>query len=387
MAKLIATGAAQAISQIDTVTMSGTWASTETVTIKVGSKSVTYTCGSGETTSTVAAALVLLCQRSNDPEFREITWTVLSAVITATSTAGVPVTITTSDTAASGASAVSNVQAATGPNHWNNIANWSTGAVPTTADEVTIADKSIAFKYGLPTSLTLGKFQHLAGQVGLPDFNVSGYPEYRATRAIFTCTDVVIGISQGVGPLLSRLDLASGAAIVAVYGSGQQQSLEKAAVDLLLNNAAAVVSIVSGQVAICPGADETTEVATVRVAVGAIVLIGEGTTLATLLTAGNTTLQADATTVTIEDGICTLMGGAVVTNLVVQGGTCMHKTSGTITDAVIGPGTLDCSQDIRPRTITDLELKKGANYRDAYRSITVTNGIVQGSDVDIITAG
>lgn len=384
MAKLIAIGAAQAISQVDTITMSGTFAATETVTVKVGAKSVIYTCGGSETTSTVAAAVAALCQNSGEAAFREITWTVAAAVITATSRAGLPVTISTSDTAASGASTLGNVQAATGPNHWNNAENWSTGAVPVNNDEVFIEDASISLLYGLPTSLTLTKFVHLAGQLGLPDFNSSGYTEYRPTRAVFTCTDVTFGTTAGVGPSLSRVDLASGASIVAVYGSGQRAG--GSAIDLLLNHANAIVSVVSGQVAIAPGGDETSQVGTVRVAVQGVVVIGAGTTIASVVSSGNTTLLANATNVTVDDGITVIGGASAVTNLLIRGGTCVYKSSGTITDAVVGPGTLDCSQDIRPRTITDLEIKRLGVFRDVYSSITVTNGIVLGADADVLQA-
>ena len=387
MAKLVATGAARPIPQITTVTLAGTWASTETVTIKVGVKSVVYTCGSGETPTTVAAALVALCQASTDLEFREITWTVDTAVITGTSAAGNPVTITTSETAAAGTSTAATPQAATGPNHWDNINNWSTGAVPTTADEVTIDSDSIDLRHGLPTSLTLGKFVHTRGRVGLPDFSAAGYPEYRPTRAVFTCLDVRIGQASGQGPALCRLDLASGASIVAVYGSsGRQGSNGAYAIDLLANNSAAVISVLAGQVSICVGADEATEVESIRVGANALVAIGEATVVADVVTSGNTLLLADCDTLTVDAGNCIAAGGSVPAAVLVRGGTLVHKTTGVITAAVVGPGVLDCSQDIRPRTITDLTLNKGGQFRDLYTSMTVTNGIVLGGDADILSA-
>lgn len=385
MAKLIFIGAAKAVSQIDTVTMTGTWADTETVTVNVGNKSVTYTCGAGETVTTVASGLLALLQAATEAEFVEITWTSDAGVITATSTAGLPVTITTSDTAASGTSTKANVQAATGPNHWDEATNWSTGAVPTTADEVFIDDASVAVKYGLPTSLTLGKFVHTAGQLGLPNRNASGYVEYRAARAVFTCTDVTFGLS-GKGPSLSRVDLASGASAVSVFGSKTRASGTGAAIDLLLNSASASVSVISGQVAIAESGDETTTVGTVRVASQGNVFIGLGTTVTSIVSSGLTTVASAATNVTVDAGTLTLVGASAVTNLTIRGGTAVHNSSGTITAAVVGPGSLDCSQDIRPRTITDLTLKKSGIFRDTYEAVTVTNGIVLGSDADLLTA-
>ena len=385
MGKLIAIGAAQAKPQIDTVTMTCTFADTETVTIKVGAASITYTCGAGETVSTVAAGLLALCQASDDPRFRELTWTALAGVITATSAAGLPVTITTSDTAASGASAVANVQAATGPNHWNNAENWSTGAVPTTSDEVYIERKEIALLYGLPTSLTLDRFVMTAGQLGLPERSVGGYPEYRTKRAVFTCTDVVFGREQGSGPSLARVDLASGAAVVGVYGSLTRND-GTAAIDILANHSSAQIAVAAGQVAVAPGGAETTEVATIRVGAQGNVVVGEGVTVATIVSAGNTTVLCDVTNLTVDAGQTTITGVAAITNLIVRSGSLVHKSSGTITDAVVGPGTLDCAQDLRLKTITDLALNKGGALRDPYSVLTITNGLVLGADADVLQA-
>lgn len=384
MAKLVFIGAAQAISQIDTITLAGTFASTETVTIKVAEKLVKYTCGSGETPTTVATALLALCQASTDPEFGEITWTSAAGVITATSDPGVPVTITTSDTAASGSSTLASVQAATGPNHWNNAANWSTGSVPANTDEVYFEDDTLAAMYGLPSSLTLNKMEIRLGQIGIPDRNPAGYSEYRTKRAIIGCVNVIIGVSQGVGPSLVRLDLSTSVAIVAVFGSKSRTDV--AAIDLLTNDSGATVSIISGQVGIAMGGDETSTLASARVASGGALVLGGGVTITTLLSAGNTVISAAVTTLTVDSGTTTLSGSAAVTNLNVRGGTVVHKTSGTVTSAEVGPGVLDASQDIRARTITDLELRKGGQFDDPYNSITVTNGITLGSDADRLVA-
>ncbi len=384
MAKLTATGAAQARSQITTLTVAGTWADTETATIQIGGKSVVFTCGASETPTTVAAALVALCQANTSIEFREATWTVLGAVITATSTAGIPIEVASAETAASGSITDATPQAATGPNHWDDVENWSTGAVPTTADEVYVDRESIALLYGLPTSLSLGKFVHSRGQVGLPDNNASGGVEYRATRAVFTCTDVTIGFASGIGPSLSRLDLASGAAVVTVFGSKTVNN--GSAVDLLLNNAGASVAILSGQVAINPSSAGTTTVGTIRVANEGNCYIGPGTTVTTVITTGTTTLAASATTLTIDAGVTTIKEAAAITTLNLRGGTLVHKSSGTIATANVGPGTLDCSQDIRPRTITNMTLNKGGVFRDQYTAMTITNKTAMGADADQLQA-
>jgi hypothetical protein len=385
MAKLAFIGTALAVSQVDTITIGGTWAATETVTIEVGAKSVTYVCGGSETTSTVAAGLQALAAGSTDAEFGEITWTVNAAVITATSTAGLPVTIAVSETAASGTIALSNVTAATGPNHWNNAKNWSTGSVPTTNDEVFL-EQDLAVKYGLPTSLTLDRFVHRLGELGLPSRNPAGYAEYRTMRPVITCTNIEIGVANNVGPRLCRLSTASAAAAVLVQGTGRSGQPNVLPVELILNSGTAQVNVISGQVAISPSGADVSTVGSVRCAEGGQVEIGEGVTVTNVLSAGNLASHSSATNVTVDAGSTHWMSSATITNLVVRGGVFYSRSSGTITDAIVGPGALDCSRDIRPRTITDLELKKSGSFIDPYNAITVTNGITLGTDADQLQA-
>jgi hypothetical protein len=387
MAKLLYLGTAQARVQVSTVTIGGTWGDTETVTIKIGGKSVTYTCSGTPTAATVAAGLQALAAASTDPEFRELVWTVNAAVITATgAVAGVPVTIGGSEVSSSGTITLAVVTAATGPNHWDNADNWSTGAVPVNSDEV-FFEANVAALYGLPSSgLTLAKFIMRAGRIGLPDTNASGYAEYRPTRAVFSCVDVQLGISAGVGPQLCRLDLSTSAAKVVVFGVSGAQSGMFAPVDVVVNSASAEVAAISGSVAVAPSGDETTTVLSCRCGKNATMLVGAGVTVTNLLTAGQTRCLASVTNLTVDDGTCTLAGAATVAELVVRGGTFVHNSTGTITDAVVGPGTFDGSQDIRARTVTDLEVQKGGVYRDPYNAITVTNGIVLGDDADQLVA-
>lgn len=384
MAKCVFLGGAQDFPQIETITVSGTWASTETATITVGEKKVVFTCGGSETTSTVAAGLQALAAASEAQEFREITWTVNSNVITGTSPSGVPVSISVADTAASGSIGTTTTQAATGPNHWDNNDNWSGGAVPTTSDEVFIEDRNVKIRYGLPSALTLAKVRHIAGEVGLPDRNSSGYPEYRTKRASVTCTDVQFGMQPGSGPALARWNLESSNAVVAVFGTLARS--DGATVDLLMNHSSSSVAVISGSVAVAPSLADTSTVGTIRVGNSGAMTIGAGVTLTNLYTSGNTLAQNAITTAYCDAGTLTLSGSGTVGTLNVRDGTCVHKTSGTITQANVGPGNLDCSHDLRARTITDLTLKKNGTFLDPYNVITVTNGIVLDSTADRLTA-
>ena len=85
MAKLVFTSAAQAISQVDSITLGGTWSAGETATIKVGLKSVTYTVVTGDDSDAVAAgAQTLICSSGGNAGY---------AVAYAGNQLGVPVTV------------------------------------------------------------------------------------------------------------------------------------------------------------------------------------------------------------------------------------------------------------------------------------------------------
>src|SRR5690606_23342522 len=144
-------------------------------------------------------------------------------------------TIAVSKSSSSGTIATSAVTAATGPNHWDHADNWSTGAVPTTGDDVFIESASHRFLYGLPTTLELDLLVILRGQVGLPTRNAAGYTEYRTTRATIDCDDVQIGERPRVGPDLVMLDLDDADAVVVINGSAVRGS--DWAVNLILDSA------------------------------------------------------------------------------------------------------------------------------------------------------
>lgn len=375
MAKLNYIGAAQAVSQIETITLGGTWSPNETAKITINGKFVEFAGVGSPTPATMAAGLQALAEASNDPEFSEIAWSVDAAVVTATSLAGVPVTITVSEDSASGTIGTSTTQAASGPNHWSNAANWSTGSVPTTNDEVFV-ESDVSILYGLPSGLTLDKLVQTAGRIGLPPINPRGYPEYRPTYLTITCP--ILNVTAR--PRRTRIDLASSAAVVTVDASST------APVELLLNNATSEVNVLRGRVLIADDPSEVSSVGTVRVGDGATAVLGPGLTLVTLTSAGTVEASCSATTVNVEKGQASLKGSGTVGTLNVLTGTCNHGSVGTITTANIGPGTLDCRSDIRPKTITNLTLNRNGIIRDPYRVVTYTNKIAPGADVDLITA-
>jgi hypothetical protein len=102
---------------------------------------------------------------------------------------------------------------ATGPNFWDNLDNWDTGAAPTSADDVYVDNTDISILYNIdwantiPSNFaTLFIGQNFTGQIGLPNRNSSGYVEYRQQYLQVYPTVVTIGRGDGGGSGRIKLD-------------------------------------------------------------------------------------------------------------------------------------------------------------------------------------
>lgn len=241
MATVRWTGNAQAIKQVQTITVSGTWALGDTATLTINEKDLTVTVGSDTSTSDIAEILGRAVNGTDDtpglknnesrnfngqeiPEFTEVVASYSSNVLTLTSaTAGVPFTVTRSEnTAGSGAlGAVTTVTAATGPNYLDNTDNWSTGSLPADGDTALFDQGSVSVLYGLTEwrtntkKISLTKTTDYTGSIGAPAINALGYREYRTRRLqLYDGTGVVIvrltkGVNTSTGSGSIYLDAAS----------------------------------------------------------------------------------------------------------------------------------------------------------------------------------
>ncbi len=84
MAKLKYLGTAEAVSQVDEITLGGTWSAGESVRITINGRFVDYVAIGGDTAALVAAGLQAAAAASTAPEFEEITFTVATTKVTAT---------------------------------------------------------------------------------------------------------------------------------------------------------------------------------------------------------------------------------------------------------------------------------------------------------------
>jgi hypothetical protein len=200
-------GAATAVKDVWTLTITNTWAANDTIDIVVGTKTLTLTVGSTATTTQVATELTAAINNTSATaptalgtgysanfggqqflEFTEFTATNPSAgvVVLTADTAGVPFTVSEAVvTAGDGDAAFVHTTSATGPNFLSNADNYLAGALPVDNDTLIFDIGDVDALYDLDYFRTGNIDLHYiftndwTGQLGLPLENASGYFEYR----------------------------------------------------------------------------------------------------------------------------------------------------------------------------------------------------------------
>lgn len=390
---------ALAVAQVDTLTPGGTIEVGDIFIVTINGKSCSYSA-TGTTVASVVTGLVAALQAMTAEEFTEITWTDSTTHVTATAvTAGKPFTITVNTTESNGgaADAQTFVQAtttdATGPNHWDDLNNWSEAAVPVNGDDANVDLSRGSVLYGLEQSaVTLDSLDvfssgETSNTMGLPDIDEDGgYYQYRTKELQIGATLLRVNTRS---PFV-RLDLGSVQTAAEIRQTGSVSGDGVPACLIKGTNTSNVFELKGGTTGLGFFLGEAVAAATVRVAPEATLLTGEHPTFTALTTLGTTLLQtqdtATAATVTVEDGETTIIGDGAITTLNCDGGTCKYESSGTVTTANIGPGTVDCSGDISPRTFSTTNLDVGGQIIDPNQTITHTAGIARTARVKEVTA-
>lgn len=417
-------GGASPIAQVQTYTMSGTWEVGDIIKITIGSKSWSYSV----TSTVIATFLPLLATAYNDlsssdyPEFAEMTASSTATTFVLTGdTTGKPFIATLISTESNGAvpdgqlidgiaTATTGVAttAATGPNHWSNAQNWSTGVVPVAADDPVInGGPSILYDIDQNTvtltSLTIGVNFPSTSVIGLtantnPQNPTSGYPQYRQQRLKIGATTVNI---ETTSPLV-RLDLSPASTTVTVLGTGSPQIATDDSLDLKLA-ATANVYILKGKVGINALPGDTGTVAILNIAYRTSqtsdcqVRGGTGLTATTVKQSGGTLyLQNGCTTYTNQGGVLTVSAGAITT-ITNQIGTIYYDGTGTIT-TLNNLGTF-LRRGYRTATVTNTNIYAGSITSDRNGTLTFSNAMTlvqcrlaegpqdQGKDVAWVTLG
>jgi hypothetical protein len=392
-------GNALPVAQVNTITPANVGVG-NTFTITINGKAITFTATAATVANVTAGLVTLLSASTAPPEFQEITWADATTAITATSkVAGRPFTQTSS---ASGGTATLTTAATTansGPWNADIAANWSGGAVPVDLDDIVFDSGAVPVKYGLdqsavtPASVTFTA--GYTGTIGLPATNsdnaASTYVEYRGTYLQYgnsgdaTTTAITIGGGTGSGSGRIKLDSGTGRVNVVINGTGNAAEASAGVPAVLWKgtHASNTVTISKGTLGIAFVAGETATVATLNVgyqsqiASDATVQVGAGATLTTINQSGGAlTVNSNVTTANVTNGTYTQAAGMLGT-LNADGGRVIYKTTGALTTANVGSGAnLDCSQDMRARTITNINLYEGAEYHDPFGTVTATNGFV-----------
>ena len=384
-------GIAPAVAQVTTVQVTGYDAAT-TYAIEVNGIAIASVPGTTNADDT-ASALQAAWEASDSPYAEGITATVSTDTVTLTGTAGLPFTVTASDTGGSGTiGSPSTTTAATGPNFWDNAANWSGGAVPIDADDVVIRDSAVPIAWGLDQSaIELGTLRIEAsytGTIGLLKSAVATSAdaqttdasaiEYREDYLIIGYTTCRIGdkagpgLADGAGRIKINNDENAASETHIIQTAAQGTDLNLPAIRLLLANSSANVFVRSAQGGVGIAVEAASETATV----GAVtiadttevsqVFTGPGTTVTTWRqTGGQNVLEAaaDVTTVEIEGGQLRIDGAFKVGTLQCNGGRCVaNNADGSnvcATTATVNGGRLDLLGSAEARTIGTLNPNGG----------------------------
>jgi len=406
-------GGASAVAQVADASID-TYDAASTYTVTIGGYTVSV---AGDTdVATTAAALVAALNLATVPYFAAITWSVPSgSTIRATAdVAGAPFVAALSVAGGTGTvTSFSDATACTGPHHADEVENWSSGALPTTADEVVI-DSGASILYGLDalTAVALSRAtvrQTYAGLIGLEpsQFATSldgvsvdvAFREYRdayfelSADEITVGEEVVAGVSTGSARLCIEQKKA-GTSVLRVETTSASGLNGRPVVRFLAAHASADV-----QIATAPGglgiATEAGETATVGAVFSTTddastsVIIGQGVTYTSYSQAGGTGRVAAAATVSVVEqlgGTLTLYGfDYLISNLRLYGGTLtdIHENTGGAewTTILVAGGTLVLPTGIAAsRAFTTMSLQAGRVEAD-WSALTGTVSVVVDTNV------
>lgn len=378
-------GDAPRVAQVNTITPANV-ASTNTFTVTIGGKAVTFT-SSSNTAAHVTAGLYALINALDDdeyPEFAEVTWLDNTGTLTATAaTAGLAFTQTSSASGGTATLVTSTTTANSSPNDWSVAGNWSGGAVPVNSDDVTIdGDNDITDGLGQSavtlTSLTIPST--FTGVIGRPVENETGYIEYRKTYLEISASTVTIGRGTGNGSSRIKLNVGSVQTAVTVHKTARSAETGLGAFIFKGTNASNVLTAISGSVWVAPFGGETAVIATLR-ADDATVFCGSGVTLTTVTHSGTGSLTICSAATTINQnvgaGLLYILGSGAYTTLnCYSSNQTSYQSSGTVTTLNLGADAkIEFETNASARTVTNTNLYSGSQILDRSKTVTFTNPI------------
>lgn len=329
MADKIWSGALAPVAQRDEVTL-GTVSAGTAFSLKSGSTTITYTAISGDGAAEVLDALVTAAGTAG----RE--WLDISVVnsgdtklVCTSVVAGVPYSLTNVANCT-----VTNITAATGPNHWA-AGNFEGGSLPISGDRAIFQNSSISLLYNLDTTLSnisLVFDASYTGEVGLPRDNPNGYVEYRQRSLIVGTPSIVIGRGTGEGSSFIYIDGdATSGTVIRIYKTGTAGDETNAVA--LRGFTDAVIEILDGSLSLGPYEAGAMSVAELRASGSAIVEGGLTATVTDMFTAdsASVSLYALSGDTEMRGGDVTVLGTGATTNVDIYSGNLTWNSTGNIT--------------------------------------------------------
>lgn len=426
-------GTAKQVTEIKTITMSGSWSTGEIITVTINNIEATVTIGANTSNAQVATTLyqawtgttltdtTASCSPTiadggfqSIPEFYELNpASPSSTVVTFTNrVSGRPTTWTVSDNSATGNATGATSTTATGKHYFSNADNWSSNAVPVDGDDVVFDTGDVDCKYDLDNYVGSAAQQFgslvitagYTGKIGLAAINADDsarkYYEYRTQyltcdNNLTTCT-YTIGQGEGTGSRRIKIDAGAGQSTVVVHNTGSRSESDFPTFIFKGTHASNTFTLFKGDVGVAFVAGETSTIATLRLGTDQTdsfrFVAGASTTLTTVTAAGTGTaeLNSSCTTLTMTGATVTQYAGAPAT-LTCWSGTFKHRSTTEIGTActIGGAGTLDRSGETRAATITPkVSMYKGAKLLDPNMTLTLTGGwqAVGCQDADVVTS-
>lgn len=384
-------GAADSVTDVWTLALTGSWVAGDTITLAIPNATVgpviTVTVGTTATVSQIATEIVTVWNTGTTglgtgysatgsgpriPQFAEyVAATSAGTVVFTARGSGVPGTIAaTRTTTGSGTVSMTNTTPATGPNFFTNVKNWSGGAVPVDLDTITLDHSEAPILYGLDQSSIEPAALHIpasyTGTIGLPDMNPSGYVEYRSPYLSIGPALLHVGAGDGDGSGRIKINLTTDQCDVTVFGTARP--FDPAALILKGTNAANTLTVLGGSVGVGVYGGEAATLATVSQS-GGDLHTGAAVTLTGDLTVSGGTWNINS----LVDGTLTVTGGTVSVNgtgnvdqLTVGGtGAVIHNTTGALNGNTVleANGTLTMGVGLSTVSVANPITLKGQGCR------------------------
>ncbi len=390
MAIVNLTGNAQFVTQVDTLTITGTPAVNDVISVTCNGKVISFTA----TTIVVADLIAGLIAAFNSNtgaeapaiEFTEVTAAqATSTTITFTSlNPGEPFTFTYAGTGAISASAGTTTTAATGPWHADNVKNYDIGALPSNNDTLVIPIGS-SLRYALTAlaGITLGFRIFTDKQIGLPVLagtQQGTYQEYRGRNLQIkngASLETLISCSSN----LINLDGQALQQTLRVNATGGVREDGAPAVNFIGTSASNVINLARGSLSTAFNSGELATVATFNISyidqqeADSTLIVGYGTTWTTLnMVGGTVTTYVQGTTINKYGGTLTLIAGTPTTinhyagTIDYRAGNCTTYKAypNTINNFFAGPST---------KTFTNTTIYELAEWQDPMATIIHTNTV------------